>query len=640
MISIRKYLQEIRQELKAYEESLTEKELHDFVEKCKKLFDHGEGNYSERHLSEFYILRYALAYGFQFSRMYSAILSDMNEPKQINVTSIGCGTNIDYWGLTYAIEMLNNITCDVDYTGIDPVEWPHRITDQGELYRQNDKIRNNIVNNGVFSGKNICDFQQFLNLGAELGKNKQLSDVYIFPHSIKEVCVHSVPKGELGQYETYNTYQSMAQFAEQVAESLQDRTVYIAFSYRKRPSITDEEVLNDKSENKYEVYDMRYGTYLVSCLRSCGLEVELLEPAKETLKGSTATFKTIEEEKSYSRDFFDYPQCKYYTGNPKDSQKRKMSDYGKDGKYTFSSIFLSNKEDYTIVEKEEWEKTYPGIWPIKYTDDMCFQVFRVRKSPVAVNECYASVRSKYQMRINYQAKQLQNELKEFAIKHNDNQTINLYLKMIKEFIEGKGEQKLADYIPTYNFIRNWLIKEGYVEKRTYEEMNRTEPTEYGLKTGMFIEDFVAEDGTSQHNMMISPFFCETLLANIISGKYLNYQLFLQNSITQEQVEHFPYQEEMFVGKNKFEKTGISHFVDVVTKMGLSSDYAITKIDFSHMLVRSGVFEYDKVTKEYHVSESGQKLGFSVRKINNRLYFVANEEAQRFLVSLLAPKEVI
>ena len=59
-----------------------------------------------------------------------------------------------------------------------------------------------------------------------------------------------------------------------------------------------------------------------------------------------------------------------------------------------------------------------------------------------------------------------------------------------------------------------------------------------------------------------------------------------------------------------------------------------------MIVLCEIFEYDKISKEYRDSELGRKMGFSTRKINERLYFVANEEAQKFLVSLLAPREVI
>lgn len=641
MLNIRGYLRKVREELKEYEESLSKEEMDAFVEKCKTPFYYGTGNYDDRHLAQVYILRYGLAYGFQFSRMYSAILRDMKETEKINVTSIGCGTNIDYWGLTYAIEILNKIDCKVDYTGIDPVEWPHRIIGQKEGFRPKDTTRNNTVNNNGVAYNDVSNFRRFLDVGAKLGKNRELSDVYFFPHSIKEVCINSVPDGKLEVNGTYNTYQSMAEFAGQVAENLKDKPVYLAFSYRSRPQHDDEEMLKDGDGNGYAVYDMRYGTYLVSCLRSRGLEVELLEPAQETLKNSKVAFETIEEKDSFTRDFFDYPQCKCYTGNPnapESDEKTKMTAYGDDGKCTFSSIFLDTNKDYTIVTREEWAEKYPDLWPLKKTENMCFQVFRVRKASVAEKENYALACSNYQNKIDYQAKQLQNELKDFVIKYNDKEMISPYLEKLKEFIEGKENPKVVKYIPTSNFIRNWMIKDGYVEKKTYENANRSEATDYGEKTGLLMEDFISEEGTNLKRIMMSPFFCETLLANITSGKYLNYQLFLKNSLTQEQTEQFPYQAEMYVNEGKTGSKEVSHFVDVVTAMGLSADYTITKKDIAHMLVQCKIFEYIKEKKKYRVTELGQKMGFLAREIGERTCWVANEEAQRFLVSLLAPNE--
>ena len=47
-----------------------------------------------------------------------------------------------------------------------------------------------------------------------------------------------------------------------------------------------------------------------------------------------------------------------------------------------------------------------------------------------------------------------------------------------------------------------------------------------------------------------------------------------------------------------------------------------------MIVLCEIFEYDKISKEYRASELGRKMGFSTRKINERLYFVANEDAAK------------
>ena len=158
MKSIRKYLKEVRNSLREYEESLTEREKEEFVEYCRNAIRDGEGDYSDKHYLELYILRYALAYGLQFSRMYAAILRDMGKPENIRVSSFGCGTGIDYWGLTYAAELLNEIDCDVDYRGYDPSEWSHRIMEEGRQ-RKNDTILYNKldISGNIYEGIDTFD---------------------------------------------------------------------------------------------------------------------------------------------------------------------------------------------------------------------------------------------------------------------------------------------------------------------------------------------------------------------------------------------------------------------------------------------------------------------------------------------------
>ena len=43
-----------------------------------------------------YLLRYAFAYAFEYSRMYLDVLAQMDDVNNISVTSVGCGSMIDY----------------------------------------------------------------------------------------------------------------------------------------------------------------------------------------------------------------------------------------------------------------------------------------------------------------------------------------------------------------------------------------------------------------------------------------------------------------------------------------------------------------------------------------------------------------
>ena len=112
-----------------------------------------------------YLLRYAFAYAFEYSRMYLDVLAQMDDVNNISVTSVGCGSMIDYWSLVHALEMKRKIDCSIRYDGIDKIDWNYKIRQ-----RQNDELHYLI--------RNAADF--FTN------NSRFISDVYFFPKSISE----------------------------------------------------------------------------------------------------------------------------------------------------------------------------------------------------------------------------------------------------------------------------------------------------------------------------------------------------------------------------------------------------------------------------------------------------------------------
>lgn len=112
-----------------------------------------------------YLLRYAFAYAFEYSRMYRDVLDKMDDVNNISVTSVGCGSMIDYWPLVHALEMKRKIDCSIRYVGIDKIDWNYKIRQ-----RQNDELHYLI--------RNAADF--FTN------NSRFISDVYFFPKSISE----------------------------------------------------------------------------------------------------------------------------------------------------------------------------------------------------------------------------------------------------------------------------------------------------------------------------------------------------------------------------------------------------------------------------------------------------------------------
>ena len=161
MINITQYLQEIYKDLQRYVDNDV------CLCKFKELnFEAGAlPDYEDINIQQLYLLRYAFAYAFEYSRMYLDVLSQMDDVNNISVTSVGCGSMIDYWSLVHALEMRRKIGCSIRYVGIDKIDWNYKIPK-----RQNDEVHY-LIGNAADIFTNNSQF---------------ISDVYFFPKSISE----------------------------------------------------------------------------------------------------------------------------------------------------------------------------------------------------------------------------------------------------------------------------------------------------------------------------------------------------------------------------------------------------------------------------------------------------------------------
>lgn len=176
-INLKIYLKNVYEELKSYMESLSEDQRKEFVKNIHKMFEEGTADYSSRYKTAFYILKYARAYGFQFSRAYADIIADMGYPAGVSATSIGCGTGIDYWGLSYAVRDLCGVEdCSLEYTGIDPQIWPFRIAESEDMPEQ-DTVRYNSVELSAEGNDTECNnFGEYIDI-MEINADKALDDI-------------------------------------------------------------------------------------------------------------------------------------------------------------------------------------------------------------------------------------------------------------------------------------------------------------------------------------------------------------------------------------------------------------------------------------------------------------------------------
>lgn len=122
MINITQYLQDIYEDLQRYVDNDV------CLCKFKELnFEAGAfPDYEDINIQQLYLLRYAFAYAFEYSRMYLDVLSQMDDVNNISVTSVGCGSMIDYWSLVHALEMKSKMDCSIRYVGIDIIDWNYQ----------------------------------------------------------------------------------------------------------------------------------------------------------------------------------------------------------------------------------------------------------------------------------------------------------------------------------------------------------------------------------------------------------------------------------------------------------------------------------------------------------------------------------
>lgn len=122
-------------------------------------------DYDDENIRQLYLLRYAYAYGFEYKHIYAAILYRQNILPEIEVTSLGCGNLIDYWGLASNFNGKTYEDRKITYYGLDVKDWDYKV----KCRKQDDVF---------FIQKNAADWFDDL---AEL-----TSDVYVFPKSISE----------------------------------------------------------------------------------------------------------------------------------------------------------------------------------------------------------------------------------------------------------------------------------------------------------------------------------------------------------------------------------------------------------------------------------------------------------------------
>lgn len=121
-------------------------------------------DYSNEHVQQVYLLRYCLAYAYEYKQMYEKVFLRDGFSSEIEVASLGCGSMIDYWAFAEVLS-LNHSDSVISYIGIDLNDWKYK------------------------PKKRECDNVQFLQKDVLEWLNETAcssSDIFIFPKSISE----------------------------------------------------------------------------------------------------------------------------------------------------------------------------------------------------------------------------------------------------------------------------------------------------------------------------------------------------------------------------------------------------------------------------------------------------------------------
>ena len=130
-------------------------------------YDHNNlPNYANKHIQEYYILRYTYSYAFNYKYLYQSVLKDMTG-KKLSVLSLGCGNLVDYWGLRQGISR----KAQINYTGIDAIDWNYKFCAEND-----DRV--------IFKNEDIVKFI--------LSEDKLPYDVFLFPMSISELDMNQI----------------------------------------------------------------------------------------------------------------------------------------------------------------------------------------------------------------------------------------------------------------------------------------------------------------------------------------------------------------------------------------------------------------------------------------------------------------
>lgn len=219
-------------------------------------------DYSDIHLQQLYFLRFTYAYAYEYKTMFLQLFQRQEWRSSIEVTSIGCGNLIDYWALAEALETSDNSGCQINYTGIDVMDWERKY-----------KIKARQGDNVTFKKEGASSVLK--------KQNMLSSDVYIFPKSISEfsdeefrnICNEFRTK-KFAKQKVHILVSLRPNFDDKIrSEELISSMQQNDFLIMKGATTKIQSISEDKNiweaDNKFECYPMGVTDFLTSLNNNC-----------------------------------------------------------------------------------------------------------------------------------------------------------------------------------------------------------------------------------------------------------------------------------------------------------------------------------------------------------------------------------
>lgn len=150
--------------------------------------DKNPPDYSKLHVQQSYLLKYCLAYSFEYYYMYNHIKSSFKN--EINILSLGCGSCIDYWSLCLLLYRKDK-DLKINYIGVDKIKW--NSNDIENIFDKNNintyKFTRRKTDNCYFIENEINILSDYYIFNDSIINILNNLDVIIFPRSIGEILI-------------------------------------------------------------------------------------------------------------------------------------------------------------------------------------------------------------------------------------------------------------------------------------------------------------------------------------------------------------------------------------------------------------------------------------------------------------------